>query len=835
MAARMEGWDGTPACQSSSDCGGNDCIQGICQGEVQQCTINDDCDYLDNLPCVDGVCNAGICEVSYTTNSCDDGIGCTENDICSLGSCTAGILNNSLCPENPDCEISTCTVGGCEYSNCNSSVGDEVFSLLFDSDIDDSIGGLIGITNSSPADGERGFSFDGISNYVQYGDNLNLDFPLSIASWVYLRDTTKNPIFFSDGGTTEHDGYWLYHANGKLELGYGNGGSGSVTANRDSFTTQENINLNQWVHVVGIINDSRDMQIYIDGVEVSTSETGYSESYQYSNGPVTIGRRTSSSGSNNYLTGFLEDLRVYNRALSASEVSDLFNGVVIEPECNNDNECNHLDNDFCFGTEIRHTEGICNDLFECEAQTSLVEDCNDGEFCNGEESCNLASCIDGTSPILDDEISCTVDSCDEINDLIVNTPNDSLCNNNLVCDGVETCDALNGCQDGIQIDCSGSDLVSIGTCFNNPDGIDWTWDFRNTFTSTCQEPSGSCTTGDSTITHDCDIIACGADCELNTDCAPTDCDVQDGCVGNDYYDYTNVDNDCLNDCSCESNSCGTPNIILNSPLCVACTTNEDCNGLNQDFCFGTEIRHTEGICNALFECEAQTTIVEDCAIQDNSYCSGLDIMRDIYTCNTAICEISETILEESCDDGDDTTIDECSPEGCNHTSTIIPQNQFVNINDGWNTFSLNINASLNSNDLDSLFVLRYENNSWEMDVDSLSGDEFEIEPLRGYFVYSNENKEINFSGYALPQSYDYELVSGTWNLISVLNDGAYDIPNQGLYYINPINLESNELQSIELESGNVYWVDTGASYGPPGQVLGGFWNGLFDTIKRILF
>jgi len=31
MAARMAGWDGTPACQSSADCGGNACVEGVCQ------------------------------------------------------------------------------------------------------------------------------------------------------------------------------------------------------------------------------------------------------------------------------------------------------------------------------------------------------------------------------------------------------------------------------------------------------------------------------------------------------------------------------------------------------------------------------------------------------------------------------------------------------------------------------------------------------------------------------------------------------------------------------------------------------------------------------------
>ncbi|MBT7169522.1 hypothetical protein HN908_00540, partial [Candidatus Woesearchaeota archaeon] len=35
MAARMVGWDGIPACQSSGDCEGNNCVEGICQGVIE--------------------------------------------------------------------------------------------------------------------------------------------------------------------------------------------------------------------------------------------------------------------------------------------------------------------------------------------------------------------------------------------------------------------------------------------------------------------------------------------------------------------------------------------------------------------------------------------------------------------------------------------------------------------------------------------------------------------------------------------------------------------------------------------------------------------------------
>ena len=52
--------------------------------------------------------------------------------------------------------------------------------------------------------------------------------------------------------------------------------------------------------------------------------------------------------------------------------------------------------------------------------------CDDGLFCNGVEIC-AGTCLAGTPPIIDDGISCTDDSCDEENDLIVNTPNDAYC------------------------------------------------------------------------------------------------------------------------------------------------------------------------------------------------------------------------------------------------------------------------------------------------------------------------------------------------------------------------------------------------------------------------
>ncbi len=77
------------------------------------------------------------------------------------------------------------------------------------------------------------------------------------------------------------------------------------------------------------------------------------------------------------------------------------------------------------------------------------DSCDDLDFCNGVETCDpVLGCQPGTPPVVDDGVACTVDSCDEVGDVIVNTPDDGLCDDAAFCNGSETCDALTGCQPG---------------------------------------------------------------------------------------------------------------------------------------------------------------------------------------------------------------------------------------------------------------------------------------------------------------------------------------------------------------------------------------------------
>lgn len=186
------------------------------------------------------------------------------------------------------------------------------------------------------------------------------------------------------------------------------------------------------------------------------------------------------------------------------QLPDVFviNGIVDvqEVECQTDDDCNILDDDYCDGDLIKHAEGRCVD-YACQVETSTTQDCNalDNDYCDGTEikrddyTCDAATCILDSTTTLED------------------------CDNGLYCNGQETCVAA-ACVAGIPVDCSGNDLPEIATCFNDPDANPFTWDYASAFTSVCDEDADACTVGIYSYTHTCDIEKCGAECAVDEDC-----------------------------------------------------------------------------------------------------------------------------------------------------------------------------------------------------------------------------------------------------------------------------------------------------------------------------
>ncbi len=124
--------------------------------------------------------------------------------------------------------------------------------------------------------------------------------------------------------------------------------------------------------------------------------------------------------------------------------------------------------------------------------------CADDLYCNGVETCNAQTgCVAGTAPACGDAFACTGDSCDEETNSCVHAPNDALCDDDLVCNGVERCDSAAGCTAGTARACD--------------DGIACTLD-------ACSEAAAGCT-----------ATASDSACDDQNDCTADLCAPETGC------------------------------------------------------------------------------------------------------------------------------------------------------------------------------------------------------------------------------------------------------------------------------------------------------------------
>jgi parallel beta-helix repeat protein len=199
--------------------------------------------------------------------------------------------------------------------------------------------------------------------------------------------------------------------------------------------------------------------------------------------------------------------------------------------------------------------GRCDNI-ECANDADCPADSFSNNFCIGSDSYRVFtnySCINpGTSS---SECVSTVSS-----DLVQN------CNDGLYCNGQESC-FLGDCVNGVEIDCSVNNNDIVSECGYSPDDNPFTFDSYPGFVSACDEAIDSCTTDVINVDSECSISQCGAECEQDSDCDETDCDDLDGCYGKDYRDYHDEENSCV-DCECEENSCSNYDESVNDERCL---------------------------------------------------------------------------------------------------------------------------------------------------------------------------------------------------------------------------------------------------------------------------
>lgn len=102
--------------------------------------------------------------------------------------------------------------------------------------------------------------------------------------------------------------------------------------------------------------------------------------------------------------------------------------------------------------------------YETQFQCTTSSDCDDGLYCNGDESCLGGACQRGDAVDCTDSNPCTRDSCSESDRACMHAADGALCDNGIFCDGLEACDLQAGCVARSPLDCEDSVPCTIDQC-----------------------------------------------------------------------------------------------------------------------------------------------------------------------------------------------------------------------------------------------------------------------------------------------------------------------------------------------------------------------------------
>ncbi|MFQ5592432.1 MAG: S8 family serine peptidase, partial [Phycisphaerae bacterium] len=119
------------------------------------------------------------------------------------------------------------------------------------------------------------------------------------------------------------------------------------------------------------------------------------------------------------------------------------------------------------------TDDSCNEGTNSCDNVANDANCDDGQACNGAETCDAVNdCQAGTPVNCNDGVACTTDTCVEPGGTCSNTPDDAACDDGQFCNGAETCDPALGCQSGTAPNCNDGVGCTDDSCNEATDQCD---------------------------------------------------------------------------------------------------------------------------------------------------------------------------------------------------------------------------------------------------------------------------------------------------------------------------------------------------------------------------
>jgi hypothetical protein len=216
-----------------------------------------------------------------------------------------------------------------------STVGNSLWNDLLayytaDNTPNDSLGNYNGTLVNGATYGtgiiNQGFSFDGVNDYVDLGNNLDFDgtTPFSISTWVKFDVLGNFEFIFSKRDLTGFFRGYSIHKRTTNEIEFQVANSAGGGQNRLALYTSTQLTNNTFYHCVVTYDGSRNpngVKIYLDGV----SDTLVTRNNTLTDTISNSGNLWLGNYYNSPFNGLLDEVGIWDRVLTPSEVTELYN------------------------------------------------------------------------------------------------------------------------------------------------------------------------------------------------------------------------------------------------------------------------------------------------------------------------------------------------------------------------------------------------------------------------------------------------------------------------------------------------------------------------------
>ncbi len=176
--------------------------------------------------------------------------------------------------------------------------------------------------------GALDFNSTDVNDYVDLGDDemFNPSGSFSIALWAYITGWTDEWSYAMVSRRGEDDVGWQLRRDSTDSLCFTTRGVDS-----NDVVTEGAPPLNQWIHIAAVYDKANsEKRIYVDGVIQVVAGTTAGKSIAPSTHNVYIGARANSdnTGPDGPFNGMLDDVRIYNKALSQAGILSIMDGTL---------------------------------------------------------------------------------------------------------------------------------------------------------------------------------------------------------------------------------------------------------------------------------------------------------------------------------------------------------------------------------------------------------------------------------------------------------------------------------------------------------------------------